>query len=178
MAAFMSRHQEELDSYEIQMGLCHRWLCNVFTLTTRRSLWHLRHNSSQWKQKLQWLFCVFFQICTLLSQDNLFKILREILSYPGFITVKWCHFLNLTAGSTCFNTCISLTIFTLLMAIDQKSHYANILCHPHNIVTGVWSKISSYVILLSTPSLWSPLREKYWIFQKHGLWLVVPWLVD
>lgn len=47
VVAFMSRHQEELDSYEIQMGFCHRWLCSVFTLTTRRSLWHLGHNSSQ-----------------------------------------------------------------------------------------------------------------------------------
>ena len=29
--AFMSRHQEGLHSYEIQMGFCHRWLCTTFT---------------------------------------------------------------------------------------------------------------------------------------------------
>ncbi len=41
--AFMSRHQEELDSYEIQMGSCLRQLCTIFTLRTWRSLQYLNH---------------------------------------------------------------------------------------------------------------------------------------
>lgn len=45
--AFMLRHQEELDSYEIQMGFCHRWLWTIFTLITGRSLQHLNHILSQ-----------------------------------------------------------------------------------------------------------------------------------
>lgn len=44
--AFMLRHQEEIDSYEIQMGSCPSWLCAISTLLTGRSFQHLNQISS------------------------------------------------------------------------------------------------------------------------------------
>lgn len=50
--AFMSRHQEELDSCEIQMGFCRRWLGTIFTLGARLCLQCLKQISSKICEKI------------------------------------------------------------------------------------------------------------------------------